>query len=144
MRHHGPLQRQQWRADMSRRPCKDCGKNRAPKFFKTLAGTVCVDCQKRKRSASTHARRIELTYGLSAADYQRLLAFQGGACAGCKGVRKYRLNVDHDHATGLVRGLLCRRCNKLLRDVRDSIDVLAGAIDYLRTPPAQLLGIEAR
>jgi hypothetical protein len=128
---------------MSRRPCKACGKNRAAKFFKTDAGTVCVPCQKAKRSASTHARRVEQTYGLTAEQYRALLAHQGGACAICKGVRPYRLNVDHCHATGLVRGLLCRRCNKLLRDVRDSVEVLCDAANYLVSPPARRLGIRA-
>lgn len=61
----------------------------------------------------------------------------------CRGVRNYRLNVDHDHKTGLTRGLLCRRCNKLLRDARDDIEVFRGGIRYLQSPPAQELGIEA-
>ncbi|MGJ3559613.1 endonuclease domain-containing protein [Streptomyces sp. INA 01156] len=38
--------------------------------------------------------------------------FQGGACAICGQTRRYRLDVDHDHKTGLVRGLTCRLCNR--------------------------------
>ena len=128
---------------MTRRPCKSCGKNRAARFFKTPTGTVCVDCQRAKRSASTHARRIEQTYGLTAEQYETLLAAQDGVCAICGGSRRYRLNVDHDHSTGRVRGLLCRRCNKLLRDVRDDKTVLYAAADYLDWPPATVIGVEA-
>ena len=128
---------------MTRRPCKSCGRNRAAKFFKTPAGTICTTCQAKKRSASTHARRIQQTYGLTAEQYAALLDHQGGACAICGGVRRYRLNVDHDHRTGLVRGLTCRRCNKLLRDVRDDRIVLRMAADYLENPPTKALGIEA-
>ena len=84
------------------------------------------------------------TYGLTAEQYAALLDHQGGACAICRGVRRYRLNVDHDHRTGLVRGATCRRCNRLLRDVRDDADVLRAAADYLDLPPAKVLGIEAR
>ena len=128
---------------MTRRRCKSCDRNRAAKFFKTPAGTICVTCQDKRRSATTHARRIQQTYGLTAEQYAALLDHQGGACAICGGVRRYRLNVDHDHRTGLVRGLTCRRCNKLLRDVRDDALVLRQAAAYLDLPPAWLLGIKA-
>jgi hypothetical protein len=129
---------------MARRPCQGpCGRNRDEKFFVSARGRICVDCQKQKRSKSTHARRVEDTYGLSSEDYDRLLEYQGGGCAICGGKRKYRLNVDHCHKSGLVRGLLCRRCNKLLRDVRDNCQTLAGAIAYLTKTPAAELGIVA-
>ena len=128
----------------SRRPCQGpCGRNRSERFFSSPRGRICLDCQQTKRSASTHARRIESTYGLTADEYERLLTHQGGACAICGGARRYRLNVDHDHATGVVRGLLCRRCNKLLRDVRDSRAVLNRAGSYLAHTPAMALGIYA-
>ena len=126
---------------MSRRPCSDCGRNRAPRFFVSERGRVCTDCQRKRRSNATHARRIEQTYGLTIEQYDALLAAQGGRCAICVGERRYRLNVDHDHATGLVRGLLCRRCNKLLRDVRDDRVVLGMAARYLHETPAERLGL---
>jgi hypothetical protein len=53
--------------------------------------------------------------GVSDEEYERLLAYQGGTCALCPskpGTR--RLHVDHDHASGRVRGLLCHRCNRQL------------------------------
>ena len=128
---------------MTRRPCSSCGRNRAERFFTSARGRTCEDCRRQKRSASTHARRIESTYGLTAEQYDALLAHQGGACAICGGSRRYRLNVDHDHATGLVRGLSCRRCNKLLRDVRDNVEILRAAARYLSEPPAERIGIYA-
>ena len=128
---------------MTRRPCQACGRNRAERFFTSPRGRTCADCRKAKRSASTHARRVEQTYGLTAEQYEALLAHQGGVCAICGGERRYRLNVDHDHVTGRVRGLLCRRCNKLLRDVRDNSVVLARAAHYVHDNPARDLGIEA-
>ena len=89
------------------------------------------------RSASAHAARVKKVYGLSRADYETVLEAQDGACAICRGKRPYRLCVDHDHATGEVRGLLCRRCNKLLRDVRDNVLLLNGAVIYLTVPPVR-------
>jgi len=63
-----------------------------------------------KRIART-ARQL----GIDTAMYERLLRLQGGHCALCPNVPKTRrLNVDHDHRTGRVRGLLCHRCNRYL------------------------------
>ena len=63
--------------------------------------------------------------------YERLLAEQGGECAirGCKRRPKTRrFHIDHDHATGQVRGLLCHWHNRIMP--KDSREALALA-DYL-------------
>jgi hypothetical protein len=73
--------------------------------------------------------------GVTDDEYARLLAAQGGHCALCPNVPKTRrLHVDHDHATGRVRGLLCYRCNRALPSyvttdwlMRAASYVLAGA-----------------
>jgi hypothetical protein len=53
--------------------------------------------------------------GVTDAEYDRLLAAQGGGCAICGNPPKSRrLDADHDHKTGRVRGLLCHRCNRAL------------------------------
>lgn len=72
-----------------------------------VAVTVGVVTPRRK------PRRAEL--GLSLEEYDALLAAQGGGCAICGNPPKTRrLDVDHDHRTGKVRGLLCHRCNRAL------------------------------
>ncbi len=54
--------------------------------------------------------------GITVEDYERILADQGGVCGICLEPRREyeRLNIDHDHDTGRVRGLLCRRCNSII------------------------------
>jgi hypothetical protein len=53
--------------------------------------------------------------GVTPEEYDRLLAKQDGHCALCPAVPKTRrLDTDHDHKTGQVRGLLCHRCNRAL------------------------------
>lgn len=82
---------------------------------------------------------IEKTYGLTADDYEELLALQGGGCAVCGGKPKSkRLAVDHDHGTGAVRGLVCSRHNhEALGALNDSLAMVTALWHYLNTPPAQ-------
>jgi hypothetical protein len=129
---------------MSRRPCKKCGLNRAERFFVSQRGQTCTDCQTKQRRETARRNHVARTYGLSPEDYARLLEYQNSRCAITKKAMPYNLAVDHDHATGLVRGLLSKAANKLLRDVRDDPEVLRAAIAYLEHPPAAELGIEAR
>lgn len=67
-------------------------------------------------SAKLREWNLRTKYGLSIEDYEKLLASQHGACAICTAVpsSKRRLAVDHCHATGKIRGLLCHTCNNLL------------------------------
>lgn len=52
-------------------------------------------------------------YGISLAEFDRLVASQGGHCASC-GRSGKQLVIDHSHRTGKVRGLICQRCNVLI------------------------------
>ena len=62
-------------------------------------------------------RRAELNVTLD--EYEALLEAQGGVCALCGNPPKTRrLDVDHDHRTGLIRGLLCSRCNQAIPSER--------------------------
>lgn len=128
---------------MTRRLCRRCGRNRAEKFFRSARGRVCRTCTVRRRRASSRNHRIFETYGLTADEYDRLLAAQGGVCAICKQSRPYNLPVDHDHRTGRLRGLLCKLCNgRLLTAARDNPAVLRSGADYLDFPPCDaVLGV---
>jgi len=93
----------------------------------------------RKGVSSTYKQcendtRIRRRFGITNADYQRILNSQDGRCAICKSPSaKYtvRFHIDHDHASGRVRGLLCSDCNTGIGLFRDSIPLLSGAIAYL-------------
>lgn len=53
-------------------------------------------------------------------------------CDMCNGVLGAEpKHVDHDHVTGRVRGILCFNCNKGLGKAQDDLDVLRRAMDYL-------------
>lgn len=70
-----------------------------------------------KRQDASYLSKVKYRYKLSSADFYALFELQGGRCAICHTHQDQmgeRLAVDHDHATGKVRGLLCRPCNQSL------------------------------
>lgn len=99
-----------------------------------------------RRWQAANAERIaEKQYGWKASlrkhgwtpdDYERVLAEQGGVCACCgsasPGKRLRKFCVDHDHATGTVRGLLCTSCNQGIGQLGDTLEGVEAAARYLR------------
>ena len=81
--------------------------------------------------------RLRRLFGITAEEYDTLLAYQNNSCAIClRPPKNIRLAVDHSHASGLVRGLVCTQSNKLLAYARDNPDILLAAYEYLTNPPA--------
>lgn len=113
--------------------CAGCQSWRDVEDF-AKGATQCRPCA----SAAQHGAMIERTYNLTAAQYDALAALQGGRCAICRARPKSkRLAVDHDHKTGLVRGLLCSRCNHdLMGSAWDSMAMALALWHYMNTPPA--------
>lgn len=114
--------RQQKRDMKERRPCAVCeepiGKNRK---------NYCSEkCQKEGK------RRIHLRnrYGLESEDILTLLESQQNKCPICL-EDLIKFNIDHDHKTGAVRGILCHKCNPGLGLFDDHIETLKRAIRYL-------------
>lgn len=77
-------------------------------------------------------------YGMTHEEYASMDADHGGKCAICGEVeaqlirgKRVRLAVDHCHDTGLVRGLLCMKCNTGLGSFKDDPALLHAAISYL-------------
>lgn len=92
--------------------CKPC--QRTYDYANRAAGT-------RKMGTPQQRRRWNLSgrYGLTPQQVAEMKERQGGACAICRKVPK-RWVVDHCHATGKVRGLLCHRCNIHLPIIEDA------------------------
>jgi hypothetical protein len=71
-------------------------------------------------------------YGITIAQYERLLRKQKYVCAIChKPKKKFRLAVDHDHATGKIRGLLCVPCNLYVVGRLDDLKLRKRIFKYL-------------
>lgn len=140
----------QWPA--GERWCSGC-QGFVPRFYTT--GSRCMA----HASQAAHGSRLEAVYELldngvrrpfTEADYQALYDAQGGRCYVCRRrSNSRRLAVDHDHGSGLVRGLLCpdpeRGCNKAVLgniEAHAQDSALAAAkriVEYLEAPPATKL-----
>lgn len=79
-------------------------------------------------------------FGITLDEYNQMLKDQNGVCAICGLVETSKdhrtqevrgLAVDHDHSTGMVRGLLCTRCNTAIGLLSDDPKLLLKAISYL-------------
>jgi hypothetical protein len=89
---------------------------------------------------SSRRRTIKFKYNIELSVYDDMLKRQSGCCAICetsKSTSTYGKNIsphfaiDHDHATGRIRGLLCNNCNRALGLFGDSVVVLKNATKYL-------------
>ena len=101
------------------------------------ARTGCYAGEIRDRKGAW-LRRTQLEVYGAPADYDALVQRQKGVCAIClKACRRgRRLAIDHDHESGLFRGLLCGSCNWALGLFRDDPEVLERAAAYVRRGPA--------
>jgi hypothetical protein len=71
-------------------------------------------------------------YGLKPQDVEIMMAAQGGRCAICKETFVRKHHIDHCHATGKVRGLLCHGCNTGIGMFKENPAALLAAADYVK------------
>jgi len=106
-----------------------------------------VSCTLDVSARESHLKLFNLTI----TEWDLIDAFQNHVCAICKrpNLSGNRLSTDHSHITGLLRGLLCQRCNRVLGkleqkrfwgsvDVKVTIALLRAAADFLEHPTATL------
>ena len=110
--------------------------------------TMCKECFNIKSSIyykkNTDKKKNQILlkcYNITIEEYNKLLISQDSKCGICnnyeltivnKTNKPKQLAVDHDHKTGKVRGLLCQKCNTGIGNLKDSIELLDRAIQYLK------------
>lgn len=119
------------------RSCVDCGEFKGPDEFdiykhkKMLCGyqvyNRCKDCEKLRKLK----HHLKNTYNLSWLEYLKMVDEQEGKCYLCKETPN-RLCVDHCHATGEVRKLLCWQCNTSLSKFEQNPEYLDRVKEYLK------------
>ncbi len=117
----------------------------------------CKSCksQYQKNSYKTKDRQwnwhLQKKYGISAVEYAQMILDQDGKCAICgvevsveRGQRgdPTRACLDHDHATGQNRKILCQTCNTGLGSFKDDIELLQAATTYLQDHAAQVVSTD--
>ena len=119
--------------------CKDCSVELTPENTRTVNDKLyhrCRACESknvvrvRKKKHGERANTVmhaRTRYGLTLEEYDAIVS---QPCRICEA--KDDIVVDHDHATGKLRGPLCRRCNQGLGMFRDNVEFLANAVEYLR------------
>jgi hypothetical protein len=116
--------------------CAKCKRSLALSMFSKGKGTFGVQ--------TTYKQCALLRpYGMSTLGYIEMYDRQKGHCGICDQVGIFKrpdgtlpMDVDHDHVTGKVRGLLCGSCNRALGFFGDSVDGLLKAVSYLQAVPA--------
>ena len=121
--------------------CPRCGETKSlAEFGKNRSNTsglaaYCRPCHN-VVSAETNTRlygkrgyRLRTRYGITAADFDKMVAVYEGMCWICR--ERPAEHVDHDHETGEVRGVLCFTCNVGLGNFRDRPELLDRAHTYL-------------
>lgn len=118
-------------------------KNRAHVNAESLKRYKRLRCED-PRTSRRYARRAHLKaeYGITLEFYEALLATQNGVCAVCfqvetairRGTVK-SLDVDHDHETGRIRGLLCSACNTALGLLKDDPLRIESLAAYIKRHP---------
>ena len=122
------------------RRCSDCKKDLPLKSFgknKRLPSglaNICKECFKPRVRATT----LKKNFNLTEEEYNIILSKQGGVCFLCKRPpKKMRLSVDHRHGDGLLRSLLCWKCNNAIGSFRENIALLQAVITYLQLAPQE-------
>jgi hypothetical protein len=125
--------------------CISCGRARPPRQFVSLrdgAPRVCKSCRQALaslRSNGIYRRNIRIKLypiGLTNRDLTlRLITIRqrGGCCEACGSTEK--IQVDHDHRNGWIRGILCLRCNSALGFLGDDVRRLELLYLYLLQVP---------
>ncbi len=129
--------------DPGHRWCPDCADQRPESDFPRNSGTASglgVYCkphhnlrgrESKERRGGSRDYHLLRRYGIGAGDVADMVARQGGVCPICVRPLGARHHVDHDHATGEVRGVLCFTCNGGLGNYGDDAARLRRAADYL-------------
>lgn len=113
--------------------CKECSYKYHTKWNKSLRSKNLRKKYYKKYYEQGKVRKWKLKqrYNLTLEQYDKMFIKQNGVCAICGVSLEYlKANVDHDHKTDKVRGLLCSKCNTFLAALDDKA-FLNKAIQYL-------------
>ena len=122
-------------ASLRKGQCLECGRKASRKsYYKHRSSQIERSREYRKLNPNAgRDAKFRYKYGISLEQYNSILKSQNGVCAICNKSSDRLLDVDHNHSTGLVRGLLCRACNLGIGQFRENPSIIRKAIVYLES-----------
>jgi len=121
--------------DENRETIRAKGREYSKKYYQKNKASIATYNREWKKKNPDHACAAKLIklYGITLNAYEAMFEAQGGTCRICgnRSTNSKRLHVDHNHATGRIRGLLCDICNRGIGMFKDNPDRLRNAADYL-------------
>ncbi len=115
--------------------CKKCNAEVYAKKSAENPGKFKAISKEYRRTHPDSMRKSDLkrNYGMTIEQYNQMFVSQNGSCLICgkQNLTNKHLNVDHNHQTGKVRGLLCQFCNTGLGNFKDEKELLLKAFKYL-------------
>lgn len=114
--------------------CKPCNRKRVEKTTSKYSAEKRAEIAERFKSPMYKNNIMIRNFGIGLSEHEKMKNQQGNKCMICSSSFTEALvpNIDHDHSTGKVRGLLCRGCNTGLGMFKDNPTKLQLAIEYLR------------
>ena len=136
------------KANKRTKRCSKCKKTypATPKYFykhkvaKYGLNSMCIECKRKEDKL----RYLTKKYGISVKTFKEMLREQKNSCAICGRqfadiyeVKRYHKfgfspNVDHNHKTGEVRGLVCNTCNRMIGFGLENPFILINTVKYLK------------
>lgn len=117
--------------------CKSCNSRNAKSYYEGRKGEILI-YQKEYRAKNEAyikeykaKRYLTKQYGISESEVTELIVQQNGQCEICKEDISAKRHIDHNHASGEIRGLLCSSCNRALGYFKDSPLIVKNAYQYL-------------
>lgn len=110
--------------------CKPCNHESAVQWQEKNAEKATKVWKNKVGDSEFLLKRKSRLYGISPDELQNLYD-SNSSCMICGTIPSNGLHIDHDHSSGVVRGLLCMRCNTALGLFKDNAENLANAIEYL-------------
>lgn len=95
----------------------------------------CIECglmNMQKRAEQAKWRRVKKEYGLSQIQVEKMLEKQNFSCAICEKSIAIKYHIDHCHTSGIVRSLLCSKCNQAIGLLDEDQKKIQKAADYIR------------
>lgn len=131
------------------KPCTICKEVKSLVFFHRHPAMAdgyrnqCIECKKvyiaeyqktPQARLAQKSRTLKYSYGITLADKQKMFDSQEGNCASCGDVMVsvFKAHLDHHHASGKIRDLLCGGCNAALGYLKEDPDRIMKLATYIK------------